>query len=322
MALSQSTNFTMTAEELIRHALRKLKVIKGDQPRAKGEHLRVGMVDLNLLLKSLPTMTATVWKAVPAKLALVKHKSQYRISSYASGLQTQKFITHAIAAASTGDTTVSVAGATTDFAVSDPIDLYLNDGSIHSTTISGGIGAISGGVSFTIADALDADMDIRGQAVTWTDETRIPVAVSRPVYRDETDSHGPADIPMHSYSQAEYQDLSAKRTDGAGIALYFEKRYDDAIIHLWPEPDNASNTVRFIAHMPLDDIDADTNNVDLRPELFNAIVYMLAAQMGDSLADVDPNVLDRIVLRAEALADKAFAADEEMGSFTFSPRMK
>lgn len=322
MALSASVDYSLTAEALIRHALRKLKIIKGDQPKAKKEHLDVGIIDLNLLLKSLPNVTSLVWKAVPVKLSLVVHKNTYRLGSYANILYRQKFVTHAIAAAVSGATSVSVAGATTDFTNGDSIELYLNDGTVHSTTISSTISSVSGGVSFSITDALDADMDIRAQVETWEQETRIPIAFSRPVYRDETTSTGTIDIPMSQYSQAEYQDIADKRSDGSPLVFYYDKKQDGGFIHLWPEPDDGDNTVRAIAHMPLDDIDAATNNIDIRQEMLNGLVYALAAQMGDSLEGVDPATLSIINQKADVFMTQAMEADAEEGSFFFYPVLR
>lgn len=319
MALSGSTDYTLTAEQFVRHALRKLKVIKGDQPKAKKEHLDVGLVDLNLLLKSLPNVASLIWKATPVKLSLVEHKNTYRLGSYANIFYSQKFVTHAIAAAVSGATTVYVAGATTDLANGDSIEFYLNDGTIHSTTISSAISSTSGGVTFTITDALDADLDIRGQVVAWQSEARIPLAISRPVYRDETSTVGQIDIPMQVYSQAEYQDLPDKRGDGSPLVLYYDRQQNGAFIHIWPEPKDADNTVRAIAHMPLDDIDSSSDNIDIRQEMLNGLVYALAAQIGDSLDGIDPATLAVVNQKASIFMDQALAGDDELGSVFFYP---
>lgn len=321
MALSQSTDFTMTARDLVKHALRKLGVVKGDTPVVRREHLDPALDELNLMLKHWQNLGLMLWKMVELKVVLIKHKNRYEFGGNATNIYSMKKRSHAFAAAVSTDTTIDVKGTTSDFANTDSIDIHLNDGTIHSTTINGAPAGIAGGVRLTLTDALDAGMDSGAQVETWQVETRLPIRITEAVRRENVSTTKDTnDIEIAILTRQEWTTENDKRNDGAPDSIWFEKLRDDAYLHISPESDSTDRELRLQAHMPLDDIDSPTNNVDVPNRYLHTVVYQLASLLADSYDNLDPNRVVRVIARAEQLLEETRDSETEYDvSLHFQP---
>lgn len=326
MALSGSTDFTLTAEKITRRALAKLKKVGADAPVVLRAMQDPALEELNLVLKQLSTVCPIhLWKLTELKVLLVKHRNRYEFGADADQVYRRKARTHSIASAVSGATTINVDGSTSDYATTDTsIDIHLSDGTVHTTTISN-VASVSGGATLTLATALDADMDSGAQIETYVLDTRVPLRITEAYRVEDPDGITPSVSPVTIMARKDMFELGARRVDGNVYAVHYERQLNTAgspvgFLNIVHESDTTDRELRLFAQMPVDDVDNITDNVDIKPEHLNALIYMLADQLLDSFDELDEVTLTRIPARANALWQALIASDDELdASVYFAP---
>ena len=315
MALSNSTDFTLTVEKVIQLALRKIGIAKQDSPTTLRQFLDPAMDELNILLKHWHNVGLQLWKLVEIKIVSVEHKNTYVLGPNTSAVNvySQTKRTQAFAAAISAATTIDVTATTGDITSGMLIDVHLADGTVHSTTVSGTPSVISGGLRVTLTDALDAALDINGQVVVWNTENRYPLRVISGFTRTLSSTYD-TDVPLRMMAKEDWAGLASKRTEGTPTHLWYDRQQAAGYLHVWPQSDDNTKELHFLVAMPLDDIDASSNNIDIRPELMKALIYTLASDLGDSYDGVDPQRYAQVALKAKAFRDEAMMADDEHGT--------
>lgn len=323
MALSGSTDFNLTAEKVIRRALVKLKKVGTDAPVVLRALQDTAMEELNLVLKQLSTVCPIhLWKLTELKVVLVENRNRYEFGADADKVYRRKARTHSIASAISGATTIDVDGSTSDYATADTsIDIHLSDGSVHTTTMSA-VASTSGGATLTLVTALDAAMDSGAQIETYVLETRVPLRITEAYRVEDPDGTAPSVAPITLFARKDLFELGNRRTDGNVYAAYYERQLNSAgspvgFLHIASESDTTDRELRVFAQIPVDDVDNITDNVDIKPEHLNALVYMLADQLLDSFEDIDEMTLLRIPARANALWQSLIASDDEQDASVF-----
>lgn len=311
MALSGSTDFTLTAYELARLALRKTGIEKGDPAQIKRVHLDAILDDLNLILKSWRNRAGLqLWKMTEIYVALDKNRTRYDLGSSATNIFTFKKRTHTLSLYSSGDTSIVVAGTTADFANQDPIEIRLDNDQAHVTAISGSASPSGAGVSFSLLVALPADVNVGAQVDTYKRDYRVPLRVTevvrmRDIYATQTRT------PIRIVSREEYFAQSSQLASGSANLVWFDNNRDTPALHIHQPTDDLDSHIRLQVQMPLDDIDDKSNNIDIRQSDLNALVYALAAQYADGNDLVSVEKQDRLHMRAEKLMLEAEQADDE-----------
>lgn len=318
MALSGSTDFTLTVEKLIQLALRKIGIAKQDSPATLRQFLDPAMDELNILLKHWHNVGVQLWKLVELKIVSVENKNAYVLGSNTNAVSVYSQVkrTQAFAAAISGASTIDVTAATGEITSGMLIDVHLADGTVHSTTVNGTPSVISGGLRVTLTAVLDAALDINGQVVVWNTENRFPLRVISGFTRTLGGTYD-TDVPIRMLAKEDWESLASKRTKGTPTHLWYDRQQSVGYLNVWPQSDDNTKELHFLVAMPLDDIDSSSNSIDVRPELLKALVYTLASDLGDSYDGVDPQRYAQVALKAKAFRDEAMAADEEYGTSLF-----
>lgn len=311
MALSGSTDYNITAYELVKQALRKCGIEKGDPAVVKRAVLDPAIQELNLLLKEWRNRAGIqLWKMRELKVVLSKYRQRYELGSSTTDVYKFKKRTHTIAASSSAGTTIDVAGSTSDYASGDPIDIRTSSNTIHRTTVSGSPSAISGGVRLTLTTALTADVASGAQVETWTLETRVPLRITD-VVRVEDPDGSPSRTSGWTVSRNEMFTEYSPMSEGATNRVWLERTVSNPALHVSMATDSTDRELRLMAQMPLDDIDDPTNSIDVLPEYLNALVYALASHLADNYPEITNEKRILLAQRAEAKLREAEAADDE-----------
>ena len=95
------------------------------------------------------------------------------------------------------------------------------------------------------------------------------------------------DTTMHRLSRAEYQTRPNKTTTGRPNQYWFE-RLLTPVIHLYPTPENSTDTLRFYAMERIEDVSTSQNTLDIPsrflPALTSGLTYKLAIKFKVELA--------------------------------------
>ena len=134
MALSNSNDFNLTRNELVEEAFRELGV-KTPNRTLTNEEMNDGARTLNLFCKSLIAKGLFLWKTKQATLFLASSQSAYTIDGSTAHC-TETFTETTTSAAAAAAATDIVVTSATGFVIGYNIGVYLDDNTIHWTTIT------------------------------------------------------------------------------------------------------------------------------------------------------------------------------------------
>jgi hypothetical protein len=159
--------------------------------------------------------------------------------------------------------------------------------------------------------------------------TMSTIGISRPeriisAYRRNTTSS--TDTPMEIITRDEYVNLGNKSSTGAPIQLWWDPQITAATstIYVYPTPsstDASLYSIKFWYHRPFEDFDASTDTPDFPQHWYNAVKWMLAAELAHEYGVPGPR-LDRIEGKAEKELMRVLDNDQEEGSVYFTPDMR
>lgn len=267
MAVSGSKNFTLTRDDIINAALRKVGAFDSGETTDASDTADASLA-LNLIVKEWSAMGIDVPWRETVTLFLQPDTQSYTIGPSGSHATSSYRETTLSAAASSSATTISLT-STTGMTNSDYIGVKLDDGTIHWTTISNVAGT-------TIASGL-ASAAASGNAVySYTTKANRP---QRIVYAHRRDSSN-YDTEVALIGEVEYRSLSLKGSDGPVNQVYYQPTLTNGTLYVWPANDNGVDKLILICQPLADDFDAASNNPQFPIEWANALVWTLASELG------------------------------------------
>lgn len=322
MATSGSDNFSITARDICETALRKLKVVNEDVPKAFSAHLVPALKELNMLVKAWAGDGLKLWKRETLRIDLQVNKNRFSFGTYATNVYKEKTRTEVMTAGVATDTTVYVKGVSTQFTAGDVIRLHQDDGTVLDTTIASGVATSGAGVTFVLTDALTAALAVGSQVETYAVDTRIPLRINRAYRRHEgwaTTSSAVSDTTIDVVSKDMFYSQNNKRSDGPIQYVWFERVLSNGYLHTYPEASNADQELYLDVDMQVEDFDSLSDNPDFPQEWYFALVYNLALVLADNYDGIDALRLQSIMSKALAFHESAKDQDEEQGSIYFYP---
>jgi hypothetical protein len=280
MSTSNSTNYTLTATELITSALEPLGVAKSGEP-LEPEESAMALVVLNMMLKALQNKL-NLWKRKAVSITLVDTQTAYTLGQKSAGNATSL---------SAGNLVDSGANFNTDNVIVG--DTVKNIIAGTSTTVSA--------VTSTTALALAVDIfTVGSEAYEITSDN---ISAPRPMKilecsRVRSDGN---EVPLRKSTSNEYESESNKTSAGAPISYYYDKQLNNGILNIWQAPDASAvseYTLRVVYQSPIEDIDLLTETIDCPSENLEALqmnlTYRLASRFGGLTAS------ERAVMRQDA----------------------
>lgn len=308
MAISGSSNYSIDRDGLIAHAYRILGALRaGGTP--SNDDIVDGTVALNIMIKAWQAHGLQLWVIKETTIIPIKGRLTYLLGS------TGDHVSHNMNKTQiriTGIGTTLEVDTTVGMTVADNIGIYLDDGSIHWTTIA----SITDSDTVVITAGLPSAAAITNAVYWYTTKIVRPHELLE-LYRREYDQK--VDVPLIRLSRTDFFTLSDKDTQGTPVNFYYDPQLVNTEVSVWPTAGNifAGNSV-LIANIkkPFDDMDTATDTLEFPQEWFEAIVYGLAERLAPMIGYPIP---DRQLLKMEAkeYLELALSFDNEQTDVTF-----
>jgi len=329
MAIANSYDFTLTRDQIIEAALRKLNVLT-EGNSANATKITNGAQALNVMVKSWASRGLPIWNVRKAFILPVVPNTAAESRTYTHdvligpGGKVPKLMVHAtadadLAAAGTSLTVSDITGMT----ASDVIGIELDDttslihwdiisGSPSGTTVTLTTGIptgenVSSGAHvyvYTPADLVPRPISIFGQwNVNFDSAQRWPiqlVAEDNILRTGTTIASGPPN--QISYRSNYYGDPNSLN----GVVL------------VYPGWGDCGNIIEIRAQFPFSDFDSSTDEAQMPPEWFEALIYGLAVRLAPEYG-LDKEI--RMILKTEArdAFDLAMMGSQEDAAIMLQP---
>lgn len=324
MSLSNSINFAVTRDDLIKTSLQHIGAL-GDGETPSPTQLSEGGLLLNMLVKHWKTYDIQLWVRKYGYILPTSNVSSVSVGAEGGHAVTGYDFTTTSATSASGATTITVT-TVTGISASDQIGIELDDGTMQWTTVSG---APAGSV-VTLAVALTDDVASGAAVYTYTQSSQRatrPAKVLEAFLRTSSETASSIiDTPMTMLSEIDYNNLSSKSSEGSPIQWYVDQALNlstslhpgNLDFYFWPRFENGDHVIVYRYIKIFDDLDAATNDLEFPQEWFLPVMVGLAWLMAPKHG-IPMN--ERVALFQEMLylATQARDYDQEQGSLYMSP---
>lgn len=111
------------------------------------------------------------------------------------------------------------------------------------------------------------------------------------------------DYLLERISRNEYQNLPVKTVEGRPTQYWVDRQRAAPVIHLYPTPENSTDTLRFYKMARVDDINASANDADVPyrflPALTSGLAYYLAVKRAPEKVQLLKALYEEDMYRAE-----------------------
>ena len=312
MATSGSSDFSVTRDEIVKAAYRKLGVIRATQtPNA--QLINDGAQALNAMVKHWQGKGIHVWTTSEATLFPQPGQVKYALSN-ASGSDhaTQSYVATEIATAAADGASSIVVDSITGISDGDYIGVVVDDGSVHWTTVNGA----PAGSTITLTDALDDSAGIDNKVYAYTSKIVRPLRIVDARWVDALTGYENPSISM--IARLDYQRLPTKTQAGSVVSMFYDPQLTTGYAYLWHVPNPFEGFVNFTWHRPIEDFDAAGDNPDLPQEWIQTLIFNLAVVLAPEF-DVPPQKLSTIAALAAQYLDDMEGWDREEEPVCFGP---
>lgn len=318
MTTSGSTNYTITAAEIIRQALLNLRVIDPSLTTPTQDSADA-LIALNLMIKSWQLDGVFMWLNQEVCLHTAYGQQYYKLGDATTddnwGLLSDCFKTQIAAAGSTGDLTITV-DDDDDISNADKIGIELDDGTIQWTTVNGAPAANV----VTITAALTDDVALDNWVFTYTNRVARPTMILEARVRDTDD----VDTPLHIVSSYnEFMSITDKTSEGRVLDICYVPRHTSGYLYTWPVAGATDITDRIVMTIQrtIEDFDLTTEHFDGPVEGLGACIWGLAAWLAPQYGvDLTSGKGLTILNNAAAHYSKLRAKYVDREPFYFKPR--
>jgi hypothetical protein len=307
MAVSNSSDFSLTRDQIIRRALRLIgKLKQGETPGA--QVVTNAAEALNAMGKrwqKKPGMR--VWTVTEATLFPQASQSRYALSSSSTDHATETFYETTISADEAASQTTLSVTSTDNMTVADNIGIVVDDGSVHWSTIASKTSS-----TVTINDAIDDSAAAGNVVFNYTTKIVRPLKI---VDARRYNIASAIDTPISDsqgslMARLDYQALPNKAQTGTINRAFYDPQRDTGYLHLWQPPTTVTDLVKFTWHRPIMDFDSASDNPDLPQEWFDALAFNLAVTLAPEF-DVPMEKLQTVATMAASYLEDVQGDDRE-----------
>jgi hypothetical protein len=289
--------FSLTANDLIAAALKKIGVYEAGEP-AQPDEIEDGRIALNLMLKSWPARGVDIQWRSTITVFLSEGTQSY---SLGTAHATASYVETTLAAdAATGVTTVNLT-STAGVNSADFIGIRLDDRTIHWTIVNS-LGTLIGAGLPSSASA--------GNAVyTYTTKAYRPTNILHVMRRE-----GDRDTDISQIGDAEYLRLSLKGSTGLVNQINYQRQSTTGLLRVWPP--GGEKLVLRCQNEP-DTLVLLTDVPDCGSEWYEAMIYNLAVRLAPDYGLLTAKELALLTVQAERFLNDALDYDVENASVVF-----
>jgi len=305
MAVSGSSDFTRTRDQLIIRALRLLGVLKaGRTPGA--QEITDAAEALNAMVKRWQRKGLRVWTVSEATLFPQVGQVKYALAKTGVDHATESYVQTALSADEASGQTVLSVDSITGIGNDYYLGVVIDDGTLHWTTVNGA----PGGGLVTVDDALPDSAAEGALVFAYASKIERPIKI---VDARRYNLVSQFDTPIRMEARLDYRALPNKSQQGQITSVFYDPQLSTGYLHLWQPVSAITDLINFTWHRPIMDFDAAGDNPDLPAEWFDAIAYNLAVSIGPEYG-VSTERMAMIAPQAAAYLDDASGDDREVES--------
>ncbi len=271
MTTSNSYNFTLNRNQIIREALEDAQLL-GEEQVIENAMQQKAERKLNIMLKAWQSQGIHLWTTQEGTIFLEEDTKRYSLGSSGDHATDNANFTTLSADEALGQTVLSTTD-TSDISVNDVIGIVLDDNTIHWSTVSS-----KTSTTVTIALALVSAASSGNRVYSYTNNlsTR-PLKIIKAWVRDLNNT----DIMCEVVSREEYQSLPNKDTSSNRVIdVYYDPgRESLGTLYVWPPANDVNMTLHIDYRRSIQDVDNSTDTLDLPVEGLEAIIAGLACAM-------------------------------------------
>lgn len=305
MTTSNSTNFTLNANDIIEDALRELGVIREDETPDPGD-CRAVLRRLNMMVKTWQAQDLHLWTKETAIIFLQKGQNTYTLNSTSSDHATIDYEKTTLDA----DYALGVSQVSFNDDVSatagDLIGIELDSGSLYWDIISNVVDSDTVDLTGTLPSAASSSKLVYIYTTPLDQPFNVLSAVRSD--RDETD----IEVSYNSYEQ--YFNLPSKDSLSTPVIYNYDRQRDSAVIRVWPTPADVSTSLKITILRKIQDFDIGTNTPDFPQEWQEALVLNLAVKVSGLFGKRGTQKYQDLKLEAETCLALVMGYDNEPGS--------
>lgn len=328
MALSGDKTFTLTRDEIINAALRKIGEYDANETAPAGE-LSDAQLALNALVKEWNSEGVGYWLNQRTVLILNQGVQQYALGPSGTTGTTDNF--HAFRDSELVETVLTAESAASQAVIDVEDDDWIDFDGLSATkpsanTWSIGVRLDSGAIhwaayssagtdTITLAANLPtvASSGNKVYAYLSANRTDRPTGIIK-AYRRDTSN---VDTPVFLQTRQQYESQSLKSSSGPPTEIHYAPELTDAALFVWP----ASNPMTvdklvMITTFYSDDFTAAGDNMEFPPEWANALIWNLADELAEEY-QIDHDKALRVAQRAGQKKETLFATAMEDAEVRF-----
>lgn len=318
MAVSGSTNFTQTRNEVILDALSLIGVNSvGRVPSA--EDVSLANRILNKMVKAWQAKGLHMWTKEEGILFLTPYVGQYDL-----GLDTTRFAvkddvtTTLLSVDQPAATTNLQVETTAGIAINDNIGIVQNDGYIYWTTVT----AIPDSTHVTLLAGLPVAVSQSQYVYTYTQHASKPMRVlsARTLMGIDRGALGSNQVetPLTLIPYQSYWDVGMVTTSTSlpNQGMYVPKDTNGRM-YIWPRPTDGMHRIQLTYERMIDDLDAVNDNFDFPSEWLEVLTFQLAIRLATPFGKEQKAAY--LVPFASQMLNDLLDWDCEVSSITFQP---
>lgn len=300
MAISGSTNFSVSTQTIITEALELLGVLGEGQSYTNDQYLS-SLRTLNMMTKTWQTEGLNLFAVQPCYLFLKNGQQEYTLSSSSSDHFTASLNVQSIAiAASLGNTSVTLTDAS-GVTGSMHIGIGTSTSTLFWTTVTSVVGNV-----VNLTNALTSDVTAGSTVYYYLTPADRPMRLLEAYVRRS----GNVDIPIGLLSRIDYYSLSRKDVQSTPLQMYMDPQRTQSNLFVWPTASSEIDFCILICQRTLDDFDVATDEPDYPQEWFMALALNLAVHLAPKYGTPQMDY-QRLVQLAMTIYEKAKGWDEE-----------
>lgn len=296
MATSGSYNFSVTRSVLVTDALIDAGVVAvGNTPEP--DVMSHAVRKLQMLIKLYTIKGLKLWKQKEFTLFLTDGENSYSIGPTGDECTlTSEIVKTEIRVAAVATDTIIQVDSTTGMVLGDRIGIELDDGTMHWTTIS----SVTDGDTLVLTaaiptgDAAAVDNDVW----TYTNKIQRPLEIYNLFIRDRSDNDTTIGNPI---AMSDYYGMGTNTSEGQVCDVWFDPSLNNATIRVRPLSSDSYTRLMGIARIPIEDMDATSDDFDFPQEWYLPLQLNLAVHLTPAAATETSEFKKLAILAKEAL---------------------
>lgn len=304
MATSGSTNFIITAVQLIEESYKLIKVKAQEQPLQAAE-LQDGFLALNLMVKNWQNQGLHLWTKTEGILFLIPSKTDYFLGTTGdNATNLDDFVNDALTSAALITATTIEVADTSDMLSSDSIGIELDDETRQWTTIL----TVDNATNLTLSTGLTGAAASGNTVFTYTNAIKRPLRILG-VRRGTINNTTEIEVrPFESRSQ--YFNQPNKTDEGTVVNYYYTPELINGRIYVWQTANTVNDFIKFTFERPIEDFDVNADDPDFPIEWSEVLKYNLAVSLGIQYGRSSER-MQAIKTLADDLLEKALGFDTD-----------